>query len=444
MQLLFRSLKPILPFWLLTMAPVLAATPRPTPKRPEKEEEAPSWAKPLVQNMDSLGRITQDMGRIATSLNALLEKLDKLTPAAPVHTDAPLGQSSLQSDPDVELQGAACKSPDQLALEKLPSDRNLEKDTRNSRPTLRLDWDCALRDHPCLASPPAANAPLPRQPRDTALHDTAHPPPQRNCTQHQEAATPRPPHRQPVASCLSALHAAVPDPPAPARPERNLNMQVLSQPELQPCDGRADALVDWRAFISQFTRTADCHHWTEEEKLDCLVEQLRDKALVFFSCLEAEDQNDFGRLCNQLAMRFQTEESPAVLQKHLQIIRQEIEEPLEEFASGTQQLDHDAFPQFGPAVVQPMAVDAFLRGCRDKLPAFSVMSQGPATVQDAMVQVRRAQSSQTAVFGSSLPKVRRLRFLEENLEPTQVAVLRNEFGRQRSRSPTRTRLAENQ
>ena len=204
---------------------------------------------------------------------------------------------------------------------------------------------------------------------------------------------------------------------------RRRALPSLPQPKLPTFEGKADSVVDWRAFISQFRRLAARHRWNEEEKLDRLVECLRDKALVFFSRLEAEDQNSFHRLCDQLQMRFQKEETPAVLLKQLQELRQQVEEPIEEFASRTQQLAQDAFPQFGPAVVQPMAVDAFLRGCRDKLPAFSVMNQGPPSVQEALRLLRKALSNQTAVFGAANPpRVRQLRFLDEADEeaPPQV------------------------
>ena len=193
-------------------------------------------------------------------------------------------------------------------------------------------------------------------------------------------------------------------------------LPALPKPKLPIFEGKTDSVVDWRAYISQFRRIAIRHRWNDEEKLDRLVECLRDKALVFFSRLEAADQNSFDRLCNQLAMRFQKEETPAVLLKRLQEVKQEIEEPVEEFASRAQQLAQDAFPQFGHAVVQPMAVDAFLRGCRDKLPAFSVMNQGPATIQEALRLLRKAQSNQMAIFGLGQPKVRQLRFQDELTE----------------------------
>ena len=42
----------------------------------EQEEEAPAWARPLVRNMDNIGRIAQDMSMVVTALDALLGKLD--------------------------------------------------------------------------------------------------------------------------------------------------------------------------------------------------------------------------------------------------------------------------------------------------------------------------------------------------------------------------------
>ena len=125
-------------------------------------------------------------------------------------------------------------------------------------------------------------------------------PQQQNLAQPRETAAPRRPYVQQAVAAGPARRAALADPPAPARPERQANLHALPQPKLQPFDGRPDAIVDWRAFSSQFTRIANRFQWTDEEKLDRLVESLRDQALVFFSRLEEVDQNDYGRLCIQL------------------------------------------------------------------------------------------------------------------------------------------------
>ncbi|ELT94455.1 hypothetical protein CAPTEDRAFT_194896 [Capitella teleta] len=82
----------------------------------------------------------------------------------------------------------------------------------------------------------------------------------------------------------------------------------------------------------------------------------------------------YALLKEKLLTRFNVVQAPAVLRKQLQDVRQGMEESRQEFASRVQQLARDAHPSLVTEAVEPMAVDAFLRGCKEKLAAYSVLN----------------------------------------------------------------------
>ncbi|ELU17983.1 hypothetical protein CAPTEDRAFT_204546 [Capitella teleta] len=96
-----------------------------------------------------------------------------------------------------------------------------------------------------------------------------------------------------------------------------------------------------------------------------------------------------------------------------------MEESLQEFASRVQQLARDAHPSLVTEAVEPMAVDAFLRGCKEKLAAYSALNREPATVELAVNLVEGAVTNQQAVFGSTVP-VSKLRQVLRFENPTQT------------------------
>lgn len=72
--------------------------------------------------------------------------------------------------------------------------------------------------------------------------------------------------------------------------------------------------------------------WNEREKLDKLIECLREKALKFFSSRPKNVQNDFKPLCQKFKERFDKNEQPYIMRRQLQETKQEVNETLEEFA----------------------------------------------------------------------------------------------------------------
>ena len=76
----------------------------------------------------------------------------------------------------------------------------------------------------------------------------------------------------------------------------------------------------------------------------------------------------------------------------------------------------DAYPLLGHDERQEYAADAFLQGCREKLPVYMVMDRAPATLQQALELVRRSSERKEAIFGGvSNNKLRPLELEGETL-----------------------------
>ncbi|ELU15777.1 hypothetical protein CAPTEDRAFT_208363 [Capitella teleta] len=145
----------------------------------------------------------------------------------------------------------------------------------------------------------------------------------------------------------------------------------------------------------------------------------QDQAAHFFSRLPSHHRCSYALLKEKLRTRFNVVQAPAVPRKQLQDVRQGMEESLQEFASRVQQLARDAHPSLVTEAVEPMAVDAFLRGCKEKLAAYSALNREPATVELAVNLVEGAVTNQQAVFGSTVP-VSKLRQVLRFENPTQT------------------------
>ncbi len=68
-----------------------------------------------------------------------------------------------------------------------------------------------------------------------------------------------------------------------------------------------DGKVTWEAYYLQFSRIADRYGWGETEKLDRLIDSLRDTALKFLSHLNKATQNSFDSLVKAMESRFGTQ-----------------------------------------------------------------------------------------------------------------------------------------
>ena len=154
-----------------------------------------------------------------------------------------------------------------------------------------------------------------------------------------------------------------------------------------------DGKKDWRPFFLYYERMAKRYGWSDEVKLDRLVESLRDKALQYYSTLRESEEV-----------------------RKLQNLKQLEGESLEELAERAQQLTLDGYPGADDLFMESLAIEAFLKATSHKDAAMLVMSTKPTSLEDALEQLNINVHSQEILFGPHRSKVRQL-FQEE---PPQV------------------------
>lgn len=166
-------------------------------------------------------------------------------------------------------------------------------------------------------------------------------------------------------------------------------------PKMATYDGKRD----WRPFELQFERTAGRYSWSDEDKLDKLVESLREKALKFYSDQPRVIQEDCIATRNKLRQRYGRTEEPITVRRQLQELKQKEDETLEEFADRAHKLAADGYPGTTEEMVETLATDAFLKGCHEKRAALTAMDKQPASLDRALQIVKNAVSNQRVFPG---------------------------------------------
>ena len=134
-----------------------------------------------------------------------------------------------------------------------------------------------------------------------------------------------------------------------------------------------DGTKNWNTFIFQFERMAKCYGWEEEEKLNRLGESFLDDALDYFSSLSEYMRGDFLRLKDKMISAFGQKDSQAVVRQKIQDLKGQ-EESIEEYSRKTWKEDD----------IEILAVDAFLKGYKDKSAALVAMNKEPKTLDQAL------------------------------------------------------------
>lgn len=166
-------------------------------------------------------------------------------------------------------------------------------------------------------------------------------------------------------------------------------------PKMATYDGRND----WRPYFVQFNHIANRYNWTNQQRLDKLIECLRDKALKFFTSRSTAIQEDYQAICKKLNERFGSRDLPHIVRRQLQDLRQLQEESLEEYAERAQEMATDGYPGTPDAFIQVVAIDAFLKGCSDKKAALTAMDKDPDSLDQALQYVKCAITNQRVILG---------------------------------------------
>ena len=209
--------------------------------------------------------------------------------------------------------------------------------------------------------------------------------------------------------------------PPPQHQEARSQFPQQSRSRMEPAQkmpkfgGRAGDPADWSAFFLKFERLAVRNAWTEDVRLDRLIDCLSDDALYYFSRLPRVTQEDYQALCISMAGRFTITDPAPSARRKLKEVQQGAEEPLQEFAGRVQQLTVTAYPNVDQQTIQLLATEHFLSGCRDGLAKLLTMGQNPPSLERALQLMRAQTANQEVVYGTGgAAKVRQLvRFKEE-------------------------------
>jgi len=180
-------------------------------------------------------------------------------------------------------------------------------------------------------------------------------------------------------------------------------------PKLSTYDGK----TDWRPYFIQFSHIADKYKWKPQERLDRLLQCLRDKAFKFFSIKNKSGKGNYEQVCNKMNERFGRKDLPHIIRRQLQDLKQEQDELLEEYAERAQEMSTDGYPDTPEEFVEIIAIDAFLKGCTDKKAALTAMDKNPATLDQALQFVKSAIANQRVILGPKRMDLKRVMFEDE-------------------------------
>ena len=150
-----------------------------------------------------------------------------------------------------------------------------------------------------------------------------------------------------------------------------------------------DGKVNWKAWFMQFDDIADRRRWNYTTKLGKLKELLKDDALAYFSRLPLNVRESYRLLCEKMNLRFGQKKTPRTAQTQLFVIKQKDEEELEEWAERCMSVSMDGWQDQSEVVAQEQAVNAFLHGTRERDSALAVMDKEPASIDEAVRQMKR-------------------------------------------------------
>ena len=140
---------------------------------------------------------------------------------------------------------------------------------------------------------------------------------------------------------------------------------------------------DWRPYVLQFSHIANKYEWSDQDRLDKLIECLRDRALKYFTTRPKFVQDNYKLTCKKMEERFGCKDLPNVIRRQLQELRQFPEESLDEYAERSQDLAADGFPGTSDEFIQIVASDVFLKGCQDKRAALTAMDKHPEILRQS-------------------------------------------------------------
>jgi hypothetical protein len=198
----------------------------------------------------------------------------------------------------------------------------------------------------------------------------------------------------------------------------------------------------WSSFVFQFERIANRQDWSHRKRGSRLIDCLSGRALEYAVRLKLQDYDD---LVVNLKRRFDIKDPPSVARRNMLTARQKEEESIENFAQRVYFLTLDAHPEARQCTIDEIAVEVFLRGCKDKHAAEITMEKEPHNVQEALKFLKSSMANHRSLFGMA-PRsamTRRVGFYQDD-EDEEALVRQVQKPNLRSLTPPRQRAAQTQ
>ena len=185
-----------------------------------------------------------------------------------------------------------------------------------------------------------------------------------------------------------------------------------SNPKLPTFDGCED---DWEVFSFQFRELAHAGQWSKRVRLQKLISCLKGSAVKFVKRRPSKVRRNYRKLMVAMEKRYSVTDQPCTIRKQLASVTQLVDESLETWADRVYALTLDAYPQVSSSLAESLAVENFLKGCRDKRIALLISSsdKSPHTVPQAVRKMREVTETHKLFLGTkpvSPQKVRKVSF----------------------------------
>ncbi|MEW8547438.1 MAG: hypothetical protein AB2693_28360 [Candidatus Thiodiazotropha sp.] len=107
-------------------------------------------------------------------------------------------------------------------------------------------------------------------------------------------------------------------------------------------------------------------------------------------------------------MRFDIKDAPVAACQKLHLTKQSEEETLEEYLQRVLTTAMDGFSDADNDIIQQLATEAFLPGCKHKEASSMAMNESPRTIQEACQKVKTFLANRKAIFGNKVSFQERL------------------------------------
>ncbi|KAJ8983830.1 hypothetical protein NQ317_008956 [Molorchus minor] len=183
-----------------------------------------------------------------------------------------------------------------------------------------------------------------------------------------------------------------------------------------PCDTKMrmkppqfDGKTPWPNYLRQFEAAAKTNDWSMDEKATALTLALRGDATDILQTLSSAEQADYEQLIKHLEMRYGQTNLEHVYHSQLKNRYQKPSETLKEFQVDISRLVRLAYPATPEAVMERLAVQAFLDGLRDGETRQALILARPTNLVDALTRALEFEAAKQCAKGQA-----RIRQVEED------------------------------